>query len=115
MAGGRLRSEVDEFLRRFTIAAHAEKGYDTSGHQVRDMVEHWRGQLLSDVLRTYRNSEQWRQFEEVLSAVSEHVLQEHTDDVFTKNLSAVPLAPTNDENGRGELFSRVPSDKIQYR
>src|SRR5689334_10886431 len=49
----RIRSEVVEFRRKFTIEAHSEKGYDKGGSRLRDMVSHWDGSLLPEVKRTF--------------------------------------------------------------
>lgn len=67
----RIRSEVVEFRRKFTIEAHSEKGYDKRGSRLRDMVSNWGGSLQPDVERTFDKSIEWHEFEEELLAVAE--------------------------------------------
>src|SRR5436190_19540001 len=43
-----IRSETDEFLRRFTIEAYYERGHDSSGHKFREVLSHWNGGLLPE-------------------------------------------------------------------
>lgn len=45
----RVRSEVDEFLRRFTIEAYYEKGRDRFGEKFPKMTGDWGGGLLLEV------------------------------------------------------------------
>jgi hypothetical protein len=67
----RIRSETDEFLRRFTIEAYYDKGHDRSGRRFRDMISHWNGSLLPEVTQEFQKSGEWRQFEEELLGVAE--------------------------------------------
>ena len=69
----RVRSEVDEFLRRFTIEAYYEKGRDRFGEKFPEMTSNWRGSLLLGVEQMFHRSDEWRQFEAELLAVAEKV------------------------------------------
>jgi hypothetical protein len=66
-----IRSETDEFLRRFTIETYYERGHDSSGHRFREMVSHWNGSLLPDLEQEFHKSDEWRQFEAELLTVAE--------------------------------------------
>lgn len=67
----RIRSQADEFLRRFTIEAYYDKGHDKDGSKLREMTSHLSGSILSEVEREFRKSAEWHQFEEELLAVAE--------------------------------------------
>jgi hypothetical protein len=67
----RIRSEVSDFLRKFTIEAHSEKGHDKSGHPLREMVSNWDGSLLPKVHREFQKSAEWHQFEKKLLSVAQ--------------------------------------------
>jgi hypothetical protein len=66
----RIRSETDEFLRKFTIEAYYEKGHDRSGRKSRGMVSNENGSLLPEVKQEFQKSEEWHEFEEELLAVA---------------------------------------------
>jgi hypothetical protein len=70
----RVRSESEEFLRRFTIDAEYEKGYDNKqGRKLRTMVSHLSGGILEHADQKFRTSAEWRQFEEMLLALAEEI------------------------------------------
>jgi hypothetical protein len=75
----RIRSEVVEFRRKFTIEALSEKGYNKFGSRFPDMVSDWDGSLLPDVRRTFDESIEWHQFEEELLAVAERQAAQNCD------------------------------------
>lgn len=64
-----IRAECDEFLRRLTIDAYYERGFDTSGHRLPEMTED--GTLRSEVRRSFHESDAWREFESDLLKVAE--------------------------------------------
>jgi hypothetical protein len=68
---GSIRSECAEFLRRFTIEAYYEEGFDRSGRKLDEMTSHVDGSLLQTVERIYRGSEEWKEFERELRAVAQ--------------------------------------------
>ena len=63
--------EAREFLRRLTIEAAGEKGFDRSGHALRRMVGHWGGAILPEVQREFEKSAEWRRFTDEWLAVAE--------------------------------------------
>lgn len=66
----RVRSEVDEFLRRLTIEEYYERGQDRYGRKLKEMTSHI-GSLLPQVKEEIRQSDEWHQFEADLLAVAE--------------------------------------------
>jgi hypothetical protein len=62
----RVRSEVDEFLRRFTLEAYYENGCDKTGRKLREMASHWDGSILPEIRREFESSAEWQQIEEAL-------------------------------------------------
>jgi hypothetical protein len=71
----RIRSEAGEFLRRFTIRAYYESGFDKKGRKLREMASHWNGTILPEVQREFEKSQEWQQFEKELLAVAELQIQ----------------------------------------
>ncbi len=71
----RIRAEVDEFLRRFTIHVYYADGHDKHGRKLPEMVSHLNGSLLPEVRREFEKSDEWRKFEEDLLAVAEQLAQ----------------------------------------
>lgn len=67
----RIRSEAVEFLRRFTIEAYYDNGYDKDGRKLREMVSNSNGSILPEVQREFKKSVEWRQFVQELLAVAE--------------------------------------------
>ena len=67
----RIRSEVGEFLRRFTIEAHSDKGYDKQGRKLREMICDGSWGIRPEVQREFEKSAEWKQFEQELLAVAE--------------------------------------------
>lgn len=67
----RIRSEADEFLRRFTIEAYYDDGHDKNERKLRKMVSHLDGSILPDVQREFRRSTEWGEFTRRLLAVAE--------------------------------------------
>ena len=70
-AGDRIRSETDEFLRRFAIEACDEQGHDRYGDKFRMIVSDWYTSLRPEVERWFHESDEWREFEDDLLAVAE--------------------------------------------
>jgi hypothetical protein len=66
----RIRSEAEEFLRRFTIEAYSEHGRDRSGGAFLDVTSRYDGSLLPRVRQKFHSSEEWRQFETGLLRVA---------------------------------------------
>ncbi len=67
----RLESESREFLRRCTIEAWYEKGYDRSGNRLREMVSHWDGSILPDIQRAFERSSEWQEFQGIMLEVAD--------------------------------------------
>lgn len=67
-----VRSEADEFLRRFTIDAHYYYGQDRSGQKLPKMTSDW-GHLRSEVERAFRNTDEWHEYEDKLLSVAEKI------------------------------------------
>lgn len=67
----RARSEAEEFLRVFTIHAYYEHGHDRSGREFPKMTSDGGGSLLKEVKRSFRSTDEWRQFETELLTVAE--------------------------------------------
>src|SRR4029450_13119734 len=65
------RSESEEFLRTFTIHAYYENGRYRSGSPFPKMTSEWDGSLLEEVERSFRKTEEWREFETELLTVAE--------------------------------------------
>src|ERR1017187_3897558 len=66
---GRLELESLQFLQYFTVTARFERGHDKHGHQIGEMVSHW-GTILPEVERAFRQSPQWREYEDILLDVA---------------------------------------------
>ncbi len=66
----RIRPEMDEFLRRFTIEACSDKGYDKDGRKLPEMIDNY-GSILPKVKWEFKKSAEWQQFEQELLAVAE--------------------------------------------
>ncbi len=49
----RVREEANEFLRRFTIRAYCDSGFDQQGRKLREMTSHWNGSILPEVRREF--------------------------------------------------------------
>ena len=67
----RIRSVADGFLRRFTIEAYFDKGYDKHGRKLPEMICNSSGGILPKVQREFEKSAEWHQFEQELLAVAE--------------------------------------------
>ena len=65
----RIRSEADEFLRRFTIEAYSNEGYDKQGRKLPKMTDY--GSIKEEVRWAFKESAEWHQFEQELLAVAE--------------------------------------------
>lgn len=61
-----LQRQSLEFLRKLTIRAGLERGYDKNGRPVREMVSRWSGGLLMAVRQEFRKSTLWHEFEGLL-------------------------------------------------
>ncbi len=66
----RIRSEADEFLRRFTIKAHSDEGYDKQGRKLEEMTDYY-GTIKEGVWWAFKESAEYHQFEQELLAVAE--------------------------------------------
>jgi hypothetical protein len=66
-----IRAESVEFLRRFSIEAYYERGFEKSGRPLSEMTSHYDGSLLPEVKRTFQESPEWQEFETALLAVAE--------------------------------------------
>ena len=60
-----IRSEAEEFLRRFTIEAYSSDGVYRNGEHLPKMIGDW-GHLEEEVSLRYRASEYWREYEDAL-------------------------------------------------
>jgi hypothetical protein len=70
----RISSMADEFLRRFTINAYYEDGHDRSGEKFPDVTgSNLNGSLRSDLMRFFRNTKQWQEYEAEVLAVAEEL------------------------------------------
>ena len=67
----RVEGEAREFLRRTTIEAGAEKGFERSGHQLPAMISNWGGAILPEVQREFEKSAEWKRFRDGLLEVAE--------------------------------------------
>ena len=67
----RLESESREFLRGFAITARYEKGHDRSGGLVPDMVSHWTASILPEIQRSFEQSPEWQEFQDILLEVAD--------------------------------------------
>jgi hypothetical protein len=65
-----VRSEAEEFLRKFTITAYYEDGHDREGHKFPEMVSNWNGQLLLKVKGAFQQYPQWHRYERELFALA---------------------------------------------
>jgi len=66
----RLESESLTFLRRFTVDARFEKGYERSGSRLREVVSHW-GDLLPAVQFAFERSPEWQELQGILLEVAD--------------------------------------------
>ncbi len=66
----RIRPEVEEFLRRFTIKAHSDEGYDKQGRKLEEMTDYY-GSIKEEVWWAFKESAEYHQFEQELLAVAE--------------------------------------------
>jgi hypothetical protein len=69
----RIQVESAEFLRRFTIEAYYEDGYDRGGSRLSEMTSHWGGGLLARVEQEYRKSPDWHEYERLLMVTAEKI------------------------------------------
>ena len=60
-----------EFLRRLTIEAYYEKGYDQQERRLSEMISNAAGSILPKVQREFDKSPEWHQFQEDLLTVAE--------------------------------------------
>lgn len=67
----RVRSESEDFLRRFANQAHHEDGRDRTGKAFPEVTSNLSGGLLSSVARGLRERPEWHEFEAALLAVAE--------------------------------------------
>lgn len=67
----RVRSESEDFLRRFANRAHHEDGRDRTGKAFPEVTSNLSGVLLSSVARGLREGPEWHDFEAALLAVAE--------------------------------------------
>jgi hypothetical protein len=68
-SAGRLESESLQFLHDTTVFARSERGYNTFGGQIGEMLSHW-GDILPDVQRAFRKSPVWQEYEDILLEVA---------------------------------------------
>jgi DNA-binding CsgD family transcriptional regulator len=73
-AADRIRSEVGEFLRRFTIEAYSDKGYDKQGRKLPEMTDNY-GSIKEKVRWAFKKSPEWHEFEQELLVVAEQQAQ----------------------------------------
>jgi hypothetical protein len=73
----KVRSQADEFLRRFTIQAYYDYGQDRGGHKLPEMTSNW-GHLRSEIERKFRESQEWHDYEDELLAVAEKIAKRST-------------------------------------
>jgi hypothetical protein len=99
----RVESESLEFLRRCTILARQEEGYDSSGNQLGEMVSHWNGRILPEVQRGFRQSPEWQEYEDILLAVADAPAG------LRKDQSQLAPAATAVPVGVGK-FPKIPQD-----
>jgi hypothetical protein len=88
--------EAEEFLRVFTIQAHADCGHDKDGRSLRQQVSNWDGSLLPDIQRKFHQSAQWHDFEGRLLDVIERTNEPRPN-------SALPKFSAK-ENSRAKLL-----------
>jgi len=67
----RVRSESEEFLRRFANQAHYEDGRDRTGKAFPEVTSNLSGNLSSSVTQSLRERPEWHEFEAALLAVAE--------------------------------------------
>ena len=73
LGADRIRKECAEFLRRFTIEAYYEDGYDRGGSRLSEMTSHWSGGLLTRVEQEYRKASEWQKYEGLLLATADKI------------------------------------------
>jgi len=61
-----IRKESEEFLRRFTIEAYYEQGYNRNNCKLPAMISDWSGGIKAEVMLKYRQSPEWQKYERQL-------------------------------------------------
>jgi hypothetical protein len=92
-----IRETATEFLRRFTIEAYYEDGFDQAGRKLGEMTSHLNGSLLRDAERKFRKSTQWQRFEDDLLAVAESQIA-RSGSIESCNPIARPQPPSGEIN-----------------
>ena len=67
----KMEAQATEFLRVMTIEFHYEKGHDSSGAPLPDVISSWDGSILPAAQRDFERSPQWKQYENLLLEVAE--------------------------------------------
>jgi hypothetical protein len=67
----RMDSQCREFLRLLTIDAFYEKGYDTSGRRLIEMISNLDGSILFEVQREFEKTPEWKEYQDTLLEVAE--------------------------------------------
>jgi hypothetical protein len=101
----RIRTEAEEFLRKFTIEAYYAEGHDKNGRKLREMVSNWGGSLLPEVEREFRASAEWQQYEEELLGVALEVAGEGQRD-SEQTLVAESGLPVSKKRNRTMLVDK---------
>ncbi len=106
----RIRSEVDEFLRRFTIEAYSDKGHDKSGRKLREMTDNY-GSILPKVQWEFKKSAEYHQFERELLAVAEQQARVAETEQTQAEVAAQPGAMSKKEQKRGRTRDDTITDR----
>lgn len=73
----RAREESEEFLRIFTIRAFSQDGEDLDGRRLTsDPICQHSGEILPDVMRRFRNRNQWLRYQAQLVGLADFIFQE---------------------------------------
>jgi hypothetical protein len=67
----RIDAEVDEFLRRITLRAYSERGYDTNGRRLSEAISHISGGIREDLRKQFRQSLEWSRYQDELLEITE--------------------------------------------
>ncbi len=66
----RIRLEAEEYLRKFVLKAYSDEGYDKQGRKLEEMTDYY-GSIQEGVWWAFKESAEYRQFEQELLAVAE--------------------------------------------
>lgn len=98
----RIERESEEFLRCLTITVVSDKFPDLN----RPWISNWNGSINSDVVRRFRESAEWKEYEELLLATPASAPEERTSTNGPRHEKQIPTSQPADQNLRETILKK---------